>query len=205
MLCARSSQYPHRLLTSFFISTGESALAGIAALVPVGSAPELSHKRTEPRLSCRACGTYLRGRIAPGNNSPIRHVPTLRRYVSDRPPDRRAWQLPRHDLAVNGRRLNSYQSVVKRNNLPPVGHSGRLFFRMNKESGSKAGRPLTHRVQHRGRHQAHLDAKGLHSGRRLGRQVDILGRPCEVLEPWVTENGAGRRTPVRSAASQGEI
>ena len=30
---------------SFFISTAESALAGIAALVPVGSAPELSHKR----------------------------------------------------------------------------------------------------------------------------------------------------------------
>jgi len=28
---------------SSFISTAESALAGIAALVPVGSAPELSH------------------------------------------------------------------------------------------------------------------------------------------------------------------
>ena len=33
----------------FFISTAESALAGIAALVPVGSSPELSRKRTEPR------------------------------------------------------------------------------------------------------------------------------------------------------------
>ena len=31
-----------------YISTAESALAGIAALVPVGLAPELSHKRTEP-------------------------------------------------------------------------------------------------------------------------------------------------------------
>jgi hypothetical protein len=29
---------------SFFISTAESALAGIAALVPVGSGPELSDK-----------------------------------------------------------------------------------------------------------------------------------------------------------------
>jgi hypothetical protein len=45
----------------FFISTAESALAGIAALVPVGSAPELSHKRTEPQMSGPACGTYLHG------------------------------------------------------------------------------------------------------------------------------------------------
>src|SRR5258708_30966402 len=66
---------------SFFISTAESALAGIAALAPVGSAPELSHRRTEPQLSCRACGTYLHGRNAPGNNLPIRHVPTPRRYA----------------------------------------------------------------------------------------------------------------------------
>src|SRR5215831_17736237 len=29
------------------------------------------------------------------------------------------------------RRLNSYQSVVKRNNLPPVGRSGRFRLRMN--------------------------------------------------------------------------
>ena len=62
-----------------FISTAESALAGIAALVPVGSAPELSHKRTGPQLSCQACGTYLHGLNAPGNNLPIRHVPTPRR------------------------------------------------------------------------------------------------------------------------------
>src|SRR5207302_2478313 len=81
-------------------STAESAPAGIAALVPVGSAPELSHKRTEPQLSCRACGTYLHGRNAPGNNLPIRHVPTPRRYASDRPLDHRALQWPRHDLAV---------------------------------------------------------------------------------------------------------
>src|SRR5258708_25698716 len=85
---------------SFFISTVESALAGIAALVPVGSAPELSHKRTEPQLSCRACGTYPRGRNAPGNNLPIRHVLEPRRYAPDRPLDLRTLQLPRHDLAV---------------------------------------------------------------------------------------------------------
>src|SRR4029453_8105700 len=84
-----------------FISTnsiGESAPAGIAAPVPVGSAPELFHKRTEPQLSCRVCGTYLHGLNAPGNNLPIRHVPTTRRYASDRPLDHRTLQLPRHDL-----------------------------------------------------------------------------------------------------------
>src|SRR6185503_6401092 len=84
----------------FFILTAESALAGIAALVPVGSAPELSHKRTEPQLSCRACGTYRHGLNAPGNNLPIRHVPTPRRSAPDRPLDLRTPQLPRHDLAV---------------------------------------------------------------------------------------------------------
>jgi len=34
-----------------------------------------SHKTPEPQLSCRACGTYPRGRNAPSNSSPIRHVP----------------------------------------------------------------------------------------------------------------------------------
>src|SRR5271157_314249 len=82
---------------SLLISTAESALAGIAALVPVGSAPELSHKRTEPRLSCRACGTYPHGLNAPGNNLPIRPVPTPHRYASGRPLDHRTWQWPRHD------------------------------------------------------------------------------------------------------------
>jgi len=38
----------------FSISTAESLLQELGALVPVGSAPELSHERTEPRLSCRA-------------------------------------------------------------------------------------------------------------------------------------------------------
>src|SRR6266853_4194192 len=85
---------------SFLISTAESAFAGIAALVPIGSAPELSHKRTEPQLSCRACGTYPRGLNAPGNNLPIRHVPTPRRYAPDRPLDHRTLQWPRHDLAL---------------------------------------------------------------------------------------------------------
>src|SRR5277367_3663164 len=87
-------------LFQFFISTAESVPAGIAAPVPVGSGPELSHKRTEPRLSCRACGTYLHGLNAQGNNLPVRPVPTPRRYASDRPLDHRALQLPRHDLAV---------------------------------------------------------------------------------------------------------
>src|SRR5260221_407660 len=62
----------------FLISTAESALAGIVAQVPVGSAPELAHKTTGPPRSCRACGTYPRGRNAPNNSSPIRHVPTRR-------------------------------------------------------------------------------------------------------------------------------
>src|SRR5260370_23373002 len=85
---------------SFFISTAESAPAGIAALVPVGSSPAPSHKTPEPRLSCRACGTYPHGLNAPGNNLPIRHVPTPRRCAPGRPLDHRALQLPRRDLAV---------------------------------------------------------------------------------------------------------
>jgi hypothetical protein len=56
---------------SFFISAAESALAGIAALVPVGSAPAPSHKTPEPQRSCRACGTYLHGRI----HYPLREFP----------------------------------------------------------------------------------------------------------------------------------
>src|SRR5687767_4240199 len=36
-------------------STAEFAPVGTAALVPVGSAPELSHKRTGPQRSCPAC------------------------------------------------------------------------------------------------------------------------------------------------------
>src|SRR2546427_7522467 len=105
MLCASSSQYLLRVLTSIsyfncFISTAESAPAGIAALVPVGSAPELSHKRTEPQLSCRACGTYLHGLNAPGNNLPIRHVPAPHRSASDQPLDHRTLLWPRHDSAV---------------------------------------------------------------------------------------------------------
>src|SRR5258708_29782570 len=83
-----------------FISTAESALAGIAALVPVGSAPELSNKRPEPQRSCRAGGTYLHGLNAPGNNLPIRHVPAPSQSASDQPLDHRALQLLRHDLAV---------------------------------------------------------------------------------------------------------
>src|SRR5438132_1804093 len=85
---------------SFFISAAESAPAGIAALVPVGSGPELSHKSTGPRRSCPACGTYRHELNAPGSNLPIRHVLRPRRYASDRPLDHRAWQLPRHDLEV---------------------------------------------------------------------------------------------------------
>src|ERR1700745_526113 len=57
-----------------FISAAESAPAGIAAPVPVGSAPELSHKRTGPERSGQACGTSPRGLNAPGSNSPIRHL-----------------------------------------------------------------------------------------------------------------------------------
>src|SRR2546426_2970110 len=108
-----------------FISTAESALAGSAAPVPVGSAPELSHKRTEPQPSCQACGTYLHGLNAPGNNLPIRHVPAPRRSASDQPLDHRTLQLPRHDLAEQlakgefvaiGRKAQ--QSVASRSQRP---------------------------------------------------------------------------------------
>jgi hypothetical protein len=49
---------------SFFISAAGSALAGIAALVPVESAPELSHMRTEPQMSCRTCEPKHRVKLA---------------------------------------------------------------------------------------------------------------------------------------------
>src|SRR5271157_2037901 len=68
-----------------FISAAESAPAGIAARVLVGSALELSHRRTELQPSCRACGTYRHGLNAPNSNSPIRPVPAPRRYAPDRP------------------------------------------------------------------------------------------------------------------------
>src|ERR1039458_2497907 len=84
--------------TPIFISTAESVPAGIAAPVPVGSAPAPSHKKPERQRPCRACGTTLRGLNAPGSNLPIRHVPTPRRYASDRPLDHRTWQWPRRDL-----------------------------------------------------------------------------------------------------------
>src|SRR5712691_5028879 len=60
-------------LRTFFISAAESALAGIAALVPVGSAPAPSHTKREPQLSCRACGTYLHGRIHYPLEFPLNH------------------------------------------------------------------------------------------------------------------------------------
>src|SRR4051812_38070356 len=63
-----------------FNSTAEAALRGSSALVPVGSASELSHKRTEPPLSCRAFGTHGRALNAPGDNLPIHYVPSPRRY-----------------------------------------------------------------------------------------------------------------------------
>jgi hypothetical protein len=45
-----------------FIPAGGYGPAGIGALVPVGSGPELSRRRTELQRFCRACGTYRRGR-----------------------------------------------------------------------------------------------------------------------------------------------
>src|SRR5438876_7797163 len=119
-----------------FILTAESALAGIAALVPVGSAPELSHKRTEPQLSCRACGTYLHGLNAPGiicQFAMFQHRVDLRQTS--------LWTIAHcygHGTIqqYNWRRLDSYQVVVKRNNLPPVGQSDRLRLRMNSRDRS---------------------------------------------------------------------
>src|SRR5947208_14219978 len=87
----------NRQVSKLFISAAGSALAGIAALVPVGSGPELSHKRTGPPLSGPACGTYPRGRNGPGNNLLNRHGPTPPRYAPDRPLDHRSLTLPRHD------------------------------------------------------------------------------------------------------------
>src|SRR2546423_5911491 len=97
---SRSADRKSTATPMFFSSTVEAALAGRSALVPVGSEPELSHKRTEPQLPCRACGTHLHARNAPGDNLPIRHVPSLRRYAPDRLLDHRALQLLRHDLAL---------------------------------------------------------------------------------------------------------
>src|SRR6266404_8082980 len=111
-----------------YASTAESAPAGIAAPVPVGSAPELSHKRTEPQRSCPACGTYLHGLNALSNNLPIRPVPTPCRSASDRPLDLRTPQLPRHDLAVRpakaefvaiGRTAQQSASSRSRRPIPP--------------------------------------------------------------------------------------
>src|SRR5579864_3628189 len=79
------------------ISTAESALAGIVALVPVESGPTLSRMTPQPQRCCLACGTTLHGRSAPGNNLPIRLVLTTRRFAPDRPLDHRARQSPRHD------------------------------------------------------------------------------------------------------------
>src|SRR3954451_9737769 len=87
-------------ISTAFISTVASAPAGIAALVPVASAPELSHKRPEPQRSCRACGTYLHGLNGPGNNLSIRHGRTRIRWRPDQPLDHRALLWPPHYLAV---------------------------------------------------------------------------------------------------------
>jgi hypothetical protein len=51
-------------------------------------------------------------------------------------------------------------------------------------TGAKDGRALAHLVQHRGRHQAHGDATGLHHD---DGWFDILWRLCEDLEPLVAE------------------
>ena len=72
-MCGRTGRTPFFATEHFFISTA-AAPAGIAALVPVGSAPAPSHKTTGPQLSCRACGTHPHGLDAQGNNLPIRHV-----------------------------------------------------------------------------------------------------------------------------------
>ena len=50
------------------ISTAESALAGIAAPVPVGLALELGRRRTGPQWSGRAGGTFPPERNVPDNN-----------------------------------------------------------------------------------------------------------------------------------------
>jgi hypothetical protein len=90
---------------TFLISTAESAPAGIAALVPVGSAPELSHKTNGPQMSCQAGGTYLRGLNAPGNNLPIRHVPTR---VDKRTRDHRGRAMKFNNNLIQGGALCAY-------------------------------------------------------------------------------------------------
>jgi hypothetical protein len=50
----------------FLFQLPNPLFGGIAALVPVGSAPEVSHKRTEPQRCGQAGGTYLHGLNGPG-------------------------------------------------------------------------------------------------------------------------------------------
>ncbi|HBB86561.1 MAG TPA: hypothetical protein DC047_02975 [Blastocatellia bacterium] len=56
------------------ISTAESALAGIAALVPVGSAPELSPEELTTMTEYSAPGVYIEE--VPFKSHPIEAVPT---------------------------------------------------------------------------------------------------------------------------------
>jgi len=68
--CPRSLAFGDRgwkRCRTFLISATKSAPAGIAAPVPVGSAPELSHKRTRPQRSCPDGGTYPCGLNVPGS------------------------------------------------------------------------------------------------------------------------------------------
>jgi hypothetical protein len=65
-----SSRDRESTATPFFVSAGESAPAGIAVLVPVGSGPELSHKWTGPQRSCQACGTYRHELICDTESAP---------------------------------------------------------------------------------------------------------------------------------------
>src|SRR5205085_8708220 len=81
----------------FFTSVAESALAGIAALVPVGSTLGLFHKKPGTQLSCQACGTTLHGPNAPSSNLPIHPFPTPRQSAPDPPLGLRIPQWPRHD------------------------------------------------------------------------------------------------------------
>src|ERR1700723_1376011 len=132
MLCAWSSQYLHRLLTSLFLfQLPNPLLQELPLWFLLGQRQSLLIRR--PSLSCSA--------------EPAVHIRTggMRQVII------RQFALFQHraDMGQTGlwtfahcngdgtielynwRRLNSYQSVVKRNNLPPVGPSDRFRLCMN--------------------------------------------------------------------------
>src|SRR6202034_399594 len=68
----RKNRHPRRII---FVSILQAAWRENGALAPAAPGRAPSHKKPGPQLSYRACGTYLHGVNATGNNSPFRHDP----------------------------------------------------------------------------------------------------------------------------------